>query len=76
MNVLNKDRYDTLDKAREAYRKWQEGCMRLRWSCVPFDEWLYSPDGSEEMSRALANAEEGRGTWNARAWASARWSSS
>lgn len=60
MKVLNKDRYDSLDKARDAYRKWQEGCMRLRWSGLPFDEWLYSPDGSEEMSRALANAEEGR----------------
>ena len=60
MNAINKDRYDALDKARDAYRKWQEGCMRLRWPCVPFDEWLYSPDGSEEMSRALSNAEEGR----------------
>lgn len=60
MNVLNKDRYDSLDKARDAYRKWQEGCMRLSWPCLPFDKWLCSPDGSEEMYRALANAEEGR----------------
>lgn len=42
MNVLNKDRYDALDKARDAYRKWQEGCMRLSWSCVPFDEFAMS----------------------------------
>ena len=60
MKVLNKDRYDSLDKARDAYRKWQDGCMRLRWSCLPFDEWLYSLDMSSEMSRELANAEEGR----------------
>lgn len=60
MNVLNKDRYDTLDDASKAYRKWQDGCMRLRWCCVPFVEWLYSRDRGEEMSRALANAEEGR----------------
>lgn len=60
MNVLNKDKYDTLKDAREAYQKWQDGCAQLRWCVIPFNEWLYSWDRSAEMERELANAEEGR----------------
>ena len=60
MAQLNKDKYATLKEAREAYRKWQEGCARLRWRVPPFDEWLYDHDRSVEMGRCLANAEEGR----------------
>lgn len=61
MSVLNnKDKYHTLKDAREAYRRWQNGCMRLHWCVLPFDEWLYDRDRSAEMAELLANAEEGR----------------